>query len=362
MTRFLSKENFEYVFTFARQYLEEAKNIKITDLAEFQKVVATEMRNIGAGTDKGLALEVLNKKAIVAIRDVFLTPDPEPEPQPEPEDENIEDTFFKKLKELEFQRSVAITSSPVAPVTSMQPAEEPPNMPAPAQLPPSTIIVNSHVANNLSVENRVSFRLNSWERLWQYQTERSTFIPEFNLSPDIDNNSFVLRRFVIPNVATITDWIPYFIVTIESAGKQIQDINIYPCLQQSNTHWIHLEPGSPNTIKPLATPWVITVKDAYGSVIDLGHDGWVVRNVIHTQRSTTALEMYHSISQSLMSDFNIGDNIVIRNTQTNKVHRTKIVHTTSSTIEVVGKISDTNQPLVVLNLNRQVSCIIDAKK
>lgn len=356
MSRFLSKDNFEYVFNFAKQYLEDAKELKIDDPAEFQKIVATEMRKIGVGSDKGMSLEVLNKKAIVAVRDVVMSNQQNIRQEPE---ENTEDAFFKKLKELEFQRSVTIASVPLPPV---QAAEEPPNTPAPVQLPPSTIIVNNTTAGMVTAENRISICLNSWARLWQYQTDRSSFIPDFSLQPDIDNNSLILKRIVIPNVATLTDWIPYFLLHIESAGKQVQEIIVYPSGHNPALTWIYLEPGSANVIKPLSTPWVLTVKDAYGAPLNLGHDGWMVRQIIHPQRGTTVLDMYHSVSKSVMRDFSVGDNVSVHNTQTNNTIHTRVIQTTSTTIEVSEKIPDANQQLFVLNQNRQISCIIEAKK
>jgi hypothetical protein len=355
MARFLSKENYEHVFNISKQYLEESRGLEIVPI-EFQKLVAGEMKTIGSiPENKGLALDILNKKAIVAIRESFLNSlqTQVPVTEDKDHDEKCEETFFKKLKDLELQRSVEATavSATIAP-TVIKPAEEPPGAPAPIQMPPSTIIINgAQEARGGAKQDVATISLNSWGRLWQYQNERATFIPSAIVFPhSADINKMSLAKVIVPNIATI-NWIPYFVFVLEGAGKQ--SIEVTMVSTYTDKKWIHLEPIAMQTIKPLATPWTITIRDAYGTMLDIGRDGHVISNVLATDRGSLALEL--SDVSYYGQEFAIGDVLAIG------TRRVQVINVHHNSIEIPASLNgdEVKENDQVLNLSRQVSCFLE---
>jgi hypothetical protein len=358
MSRFLSKENFEYVFNISKQYLEDAKGLSVNNLQEFQRLVACEMKTIAAAPEhkNGASIDVLNKKAIVCVRNAFLAAvptvptaptaptvpaDPVPEESP---DERSEDAFFKKLKDLEYQRTIAANA--MAAVANVKPAEEPPRNPAPIQVPPSTIILKGN-HEGIAQKDVTVIVVSSMQRMWQYQTDRSTFIPTSVEFPDnADTNNMSLVKVIIPCMST-TEWLPYFKFTLEGAGNQSIDVMLVPV--RMDKRWIHLEPLNARAIKPLATPWTICLKDAYGTPLEIGHDGAVVKNIIQTDRGTLALDC----SDMVAGEYSEGDVVWIGGRS-----RTIVLKVHPSAIEI-KKGSDVKINDQLVNLTRQVTCFIE---
>jgi hypothetical protein len=370
MAKFLSKDNFEYIGSVCKQYLKDTQNITVSDQV-FSGTLATVMKKIAQERPNG-SIEDLNKRTMVAMRTAMTQhqsqaaiPSPPLSPRPSESDfpkmeqvettDNSEDPFFKKLQQLELSRRLTVTTNeskaPAPAITA--PAAPVDGAPAPPALPPTTIVVPSETA----LKNRgVLIAVNSWDRLWLYQTQRTPFIPSVSIPSQVDTSSAKLLQVMVPHVGT---QYPYYELNIEGAGKQ--HVTVVLVVDKQDKKWITLRPVS-ETLKPwklLSAPWTITLRDCFQNNLSLGHDGWVIQRKILKQNGNAVYGLSHaSDGANHMEAFDIGDNIVISDDSETKSHH-QVVYTTHDTVEIRGDGPDTG---FVMNMNRQISVFIEVNQ
>ena len=374
VTKFLSKENFEYVLQVTRQYLRESHGISVPDAA-FQQVIAGEMKRIHGTTAPGSApaLDTLNKLAIVAVRDHYTAvskqaqhaqqpPPPPPKPQPAPPppedddvakqpEENAEEVLMMKVRELEIQRT-SLAPVQLAAMSAIAGAEEPVAVgPPPPPMAPSTIIVNNN--NTQSSRQGKVVVINSFDRMWMYECPRSTFVYSDNINSA--GGALDVLCVCVPRPHVLCS---YILLNIEGAGGTTFSVVLVPDAQFGGAEWCYYRPLNDGGMPNISVPWTIRLCDPYAQPLHLGHDGWVIGTTIRTQRNTSVCELtnMHVDTVDLLSEFTAGDVIRITYPVTNTSKDIRVVHVTKATLEVAA--SDVTEGGVILNLYKQSSVFI----
>jgi hypothetical protein len=357
MTKFLTKENLGHICDICLQYFKEALGIDV-DSVTLQQHVAREMQKLAPLEREGMTLAELNKRVIVAVRKNFQTTVEEPRVADEHEDANDDsndDTFFKKLQQLELQRKVQVIGEPIPQnVKNIAPAVTPPSAPPPPILPPSTIIVQTSENKDIFHNSRV-LKVRSWDRMWMYHNARNGFIASPTFPPNVEASFATIVQATMPRSGSVD---PYYDIIIEGAGKQ--QVCITLGVEKSDDTWVYLRPLSSGLGKwsLLACPWVVTVKDSIGKDVDMGGcDGWNVKNTITKENGNTVLYLehpFHDESVSLMTEFRKDDKIIVKNDDGD--YSTNVVYTTYDTVEVKGK---SPQNGYVINMSRQVCILLE---
>lgn len=359
MARFLSKENFEHVFNISKQYLEDSHGIRVFQ-GELQKAVAMEMKRIWGESkaDESIDINTLNKRAIVAVRDLYLPKRKENDEEQRPEmkrepvgddGKDAEDEFMVKLRELELQRNVADLAPPV---NKIKPADEPlSSAHAPPPMAPTTIIVQQPASVGEKREAIVAMR--SADRLWMYQTQRNAFIYS---SASLDDSDLRIKAAVIPRIEEHS----FYIISIEGAGSDKEEIIVLP--EAGGGKWMNLRPIGDGFIRPISSPWVITINDSMNKPMDIfGHDGWVINNTLRTQGGGTVCKLVNPNVEDvdLRKEFMIGDVLYIYYADKEETVHTTVVYTKYGDIEVDGHVRENG---VILNLTRQVTVFMSKVK
>jgi hypothetical protein len=355
MTRFLSKENFEHVFNVSKQYLADSHGISVHD-SELQRVVAMEMKRIGANS--GVGIDVSNKRAIVAVRNLYLPQKKEvidnERIMERKEESNVnEDDFAQKLKEFEVQRNMTTMSFPeiMKTANTVEAADESVvnTATAPPTIAPTTIIVQQN-PSELQRTARV-IRMNSADRLWMYEAQRCSFIYSGDMGDTIIST-------IIPNVATI----PFYIMCIEGAGCDREEIMLMP--YEVNGPWMYLKPVGDGIVRTFGGPWTITINDSLGDkVIAFGHDGWIIEQCLRPQigGGTTVCKLANPAVMGtidLRKEFDVGNELVVYYPDKDERVRTKVMFTRFGDIEVADTVYENG---VILNLTRQVTVFATKK-
>lgn len=368
MTLFLSKENFEHVFSICRDFLKDVANIQIQDPAELQRAVAFEMRNLAASLPnfKAANIDSLNKMVIVNIRKKFTTNTPQ-EPEPEQTQAIVvqqetnhnnnnsgddDQVFFKKLKNLELQRSVP-TPQQTSNNVVVQPTVVVPEAP-----PPTTIVVRGENIDNAIRRVKHVLCISSHNRMWIYERRRNPCIVNKELaSATMDILSLRVCKVIIPRSRRGVS--PFYYLHIEGVGKQNADIILVPQLYTKDESFIELECPSVDAayIPMLSMPWTVAIRDNCNNDIDFGTDGWYVSRV---QADThTKIHILHFDRDLDDVSFAVNDMIEIHNTNMN-VKTTAVVcgiHANSIAVQAdEGVILECS---CVVNTSRQINILIE---
>ena len=264
-------------------------------------------------------MEEANKLTILKVRDAILK-DPPMEPLGRPkytreEDETSkdEDDFFKKLQDLENQRSIPVRGpTPLTPLTPPQPSapQQVPSTPAPV------VYVTPPVARP-----QKPIIINGADRMWEYFRKRSTLVWNGQLPPNTASVNVV--ALMIPSVfACLTP-----IVCIEISGAAGNSVEAL-CTRRDSVPSVEAGPlwdtwipcSDFAQLKALACPWTITLCNHYHEPLELGEDAFSFTNAVRLQNGNIKL-MFDTPVQHMISGMCL--RIITKN---NQCHTAIVVH------------------------------------
>lgn len=359
MSRFISKTNFQHVFNVSRQFLQDKHDILVPD-SEFQQAVAEEMKRISSGinTGNGEDIDTLNKRAIIAVRNRYISSPPQTpvdvakptETQADENDDDEETVFLGKLRNLELQRTVLPIAKNVAP------AEEPiTTAPPPPPSAPTTIIFQGGT-EPLSLKTVV---VNSFDRLWMYETERNSFVYNHTFSRKTGVDGISVAMVVLPHIDNCNA--AFYKLEVKNAvisdDPAYVSIFLVPSCIGTSTQWTYLSPVGTSAIQGISPPWILTLFNPQGTKLDMGHDGWVINKVIH-------IENHHVVCScvgagDLRKQFGAGDRIQIHHADVDTSISAKVINVKYGELEIElledGHIRENG---VILNMSRQISLFL----
>lgn len=342
MPMFLSKDNFQHVFEVCKSFLNDVLRIQVED-TELHGIVANEMTNVHAlqqsksdASSKALPTDVLNKTVIINVRKRLASAKP-PAQQEEQQEaaEGDEQVFFKRLKNLEIQRSL-VTATTITENTTTPPPQ--PHAIHTALQPQTIIVKENGVGSMIERGTKHLWVVCSQDRLWMYEHRRNPFIITKDIDKRVDNMSLKVCSAIIP-ILQHNPVHPFYYLCFEGAGKQNVEIPLYV----TNTHggYIHLACPSPDAahIPTLSMPWTLTLLDPFRREVDIGIDGWQIRSATYNHSGDTTIYVLDASIQNtnnnLHHHFDINDEIQVCSTNSENIFvRLKSVNT--NTLEVYG--------------------------
>lgn len=349
MAVFLSKPNFDIVYGLCKGFLIDHMRLGI-DESTLQQAVALEMKHVASTNNNNdvRSLDDLNKTVVIGIKNKFtIKQAPEVKNEDKQEDET-EQSFFKKLKQVEIQRSIvpSVVQAAPAPV----PVSQPQNTPQPAA--PQTIIVRESISHLVKQKKHI-WCIASQDRLWLYQTARVPFITKSELPHNIDMSSMRICAAIVPQSSRVTS-VPFFYLSIEGTGKHVMELVM--CVDKVHNNYIELRCPSDEAsyMLPLSLPWTVNLFDNFHNQVDIGYDGWHACASGETPNGTTIYKLSHLCEKSHMDSFTAGDVIEIHKDDAKQVLTVKTVHSHSIEVDGVGP-----QEGYVVNVSRQLSIFVE---
>lgn len=374
---FLSRQNYQYVYDLAFQYLQDTNSMYVSSTEEFAKIVADSMMQVSKENEgKEANLEAWNKRSILVIRDYVksaastsrnnqttVTSTAVASVAAAPSQEGG-DPFFTKLQELEITRkttNILMQPGPEIPLmpmnTSLQVVAPPPQATSSATNGPATI---TKVYMQSPPEKGNAIHIRSWHRPWQVQNPlRAAFTWSGPFPVGIDTNSTYVSCVVLPKQTL--SWTPYVILEIEGAGGQLSETVLIPDSQCSNPTWEYMRPSTRSLghIKPLALPWKIRWLDADRELLPYGMDQWVAIDIKHLRDDVFRIDLKgeDELVSHAFSNHEYIHIVSPKNAETTA--RCKVVSVGPNTIDVQGPLQKTHLFVGghMLQLHRQ-SCII----
>ena len=186
------------------------------------------------------------------------------------------DEFAKKLQQLELQRSASIV-----PAAKDQQQESttpsPPFLQAPAPTPPPPSTPTVLFVPTVTQQPRIvkSLMIHGADRMWDYFHERNAFVWA---GPTPESSTLSVASLQLPS--SIADWTPVVELHIAGAGGQTMDIHCV-CKTRTGCAWDVWVPCSTDvaTLRTIACPWNIQVRDALHQPIPIGSDGFIIESV-----------------------------------------------------------------------------------
>lgn len=195
-----------------------------------------------------------------------------------------EDEFMDKVRILENQRR----SAPVAPV-SVIPTTPPP--PPPLKLEPLKPIESNYIpivqtpiplipvsnsGSGTSKKDRIHFiPIHAKDRNWIFSPSRQSWIWSGSLPTNANLGSLRLSALMVPYWVSNT---PFITVEITGAGGQKMRCVCLFKEASATRGWLTLKPlNRSDEIRPLATPWTISLLDAFDVPLALGEDTMVIK-------------------------------------------------------------------------------------
>jgi hypothetical protein len=204
---------------------------------------------------------------------------PMPNPPPVPpspimeEQDTSEDAdhFLKKLQNLELQRNATMVPS-----ANPRPQEESVVLtPKPSQPPPpsGTTVLYLPTPTDAAMRTSKPFVIHSGDRMWSYFHDRSILSWEGPL-PASDTFMNCTSLLISPS-AHITS--PIVRVEIEGPGGHTSETIC--TFMRKGRKWDMWQPASSTiaTMRTIPTPWTIRLFDVTGRLLDLGKDGYTIR-------------------------------------------------------------------------------------
>jgi len=291
MSSFQGKVNIENIVAVCTQLLSDKHQIDISS-NQLSPLVQQIVQYVSSHAQlSSLSLEEKNKRVIVLVRNYVLKNQPPPSqttnvsasPVTQPsqtvqeaqtsspiqEENPSEDTFFSKLEKLEIQRKVPMVF-PQEASPALAPVAPVPTQVAQIQQPINQTIIMDHSSKK---HRCVPIFVESIKRMWLYEPKRSSFIW----------NGVLPQHMDISNTRVLSVVMPYTHASILRLKiRGIGDQESVVMLQPSHMYdtWSYYVPFHENIsyIRPLATPWTITLCDETDHEVSIGHDAWVIHN------------------------------------------------------------------------------------
>jgi hypothetical protein len=368
MTKFLSKENFEHVLGVCIDYLVNAVKVQV-DEKELQVAIAREMKRIASSVDKDTPVDAMNKMVIVAIREIVTSPPPPPsaphppvtppvQSSPDPPSQILKDdevlpsdesAFFKNLKNIEIQRSIAIQP----PTGDVAVATATPSTTPPPVSQPSTVIIKN--SNKIIQKKSVILPFGSFNRLWMYESQRNPFIANVDFPKNFDTSRIKLNRVIMPPGVLHT--VPYYCLNIEGAAKTSVSIPLVVATKNSERKEVELVCPSPDAcyIPPLSMPWTITLFDCYKRTVDVGYDGWTISVKLTPTADISVYMLVNTMHDRCDTSFSAGDVIEVH-TGADKTSIHTVFGVKKHSIEILGACPDTGY---IINLTQQTAVFLE---
>lgn len=278
-----SQQNIAHVINVSQRYLAERHQTSLdtSTITEFVHEIFDEIGN----HLRTLPLEEANKTIILGVKDrVFIQPAPVPLPESGQGEEvhDIEEDFFKKLQDLETQRTLPLytaNSTTANPITSQSSQAPPPPFINGANTGGTSII---YLPSSMT-PTRISKPLvvNGAERMWEYFTRRSTLVWSGQIPADVVQLRLV--SLLLPKVCS--KMTP--LVQLEITGAAGNSLNVVCSLASTGASaasdnqcgWDTWTPCADTfgELKTLASPWTIKIKDTYGTPLPMGDDGFSIK-------------------------------------------------------------------------------------
>jgi len=276
--------------------------------------------------------------------------------------DNDEQSFFKKLENMEIMRKIQPDKSQIPSLPIFEPQAQESFKP---QLPPQVVAAPTivYIPTKTKISDLKQIIINSIDRKWDYNPKRSIFIWSGNISND-ENIRLAFAGIFLPKiVATIS---PVIILEIEGAGGSKQ--NILCSLNSEGPFWdkwfvIRTTDSKDTTIRQLASPWTIKLYDVYNNLIELGEDAYIIKNVDILLNGNASMEL--EVPSDDLKDNNIfiikkNDKITGKYkvlSKLNNFYQIRCIETTNITDfynNLVGGI--------ICNISAQVTMIIETAK
>lgn len=367
MNYFLKTENLNQLHTLCYGFINDTQKINVSS-----NVISQLMQEIikQISSQPGYAqmtLEELNKRTILGVRDRILssrsnTPHIPPVPpspissklEDDDSEQNPENEFFQKLQNLELQRKAPVASTnPVTP----QPVSTPLILPQPQTQPqqPITVIVPSSTVGSYGITTHV----NSRDRNWIFDNNIAIITWNGPLPKQMDESNFRIVSLVVPRC--IENLTPYLIIRIEGVGGQVQHVTCISVSNSNSNPWIIYKPCSDTSgyIRRFALPWKISLVDAYGMIVNIGKDAWLV-----DQFDSKSITISHPDIKDVENMFCIKDRVLLKDGLGKKVSGIIRNISNGSKLEVKWDIeidySELQVPLYILHEYRQWSIILES--
>lgn len=270
-------------------------------------------------------------------------------------DNDTDNTFLKKLEDLEITRNNLNTNVPApspVPIISNTPSQ-----PINQQVIAAPTVI--YVPTKVKLSDLKQIVINSYDRDWCYSTNRSIFVYSGPI-PSGENIKLGFAGIFLPkNVATLT---PIIIIEIEGAGGQKQ--NILCTLSFQGVIWdmwnILRTPDSKDAnLKNISCPWTIKLYDIYNELLNLGNDSQIITNVEILMNKNASIE--------LNNNSDIDNNNIITIKKGNKDYgKFKIINKNNERYQIESIENNKNyselQDGLICNMTKQVIMIIEIKK
>ena len=276
-------------------------------------------------------------------------------------DDNIdeENTFLKKLEELEITRNTLNTTTPAPspiPSQNIQPSAPQQQSITPQIIAAPTVI---YVPTKAKLSDLKQIIINSYDRDWDYSANRSIFVWAGPI-PSGESIKLGFSGIFLPKIVATNNAI--IIIEIEGAGGQKQTVLCSLSLQGVlwDTWNIIRTPDSKNCdLKHMACPWTIKLYDIYNELLNLGSDSQIINNVDVLMNSNAVVEFN---SETDLENNNI---FIIKKGNIN-YGKYKIVNKLDHRYQIQSINNNKNynelQGGIICNLNKQIIMVIEIKK
>jgi hypothetical protein len=368
-TQLLSQRNQEHVFRICFQFLKDKYHL---DLPEGQvRMILSQCMNDMVEMYKQNPpfppVDEFNKRTIVRAKEQIMLllreitmPPPPPRPTPPPAappkmqtvppshpmsppalpvrednvgddaiEESGEDTFLKKLQNLELQRNASIVTAasqprPVEPAGDAMVLAPKPVAPPP---PSGTTVLYLPTPTDGGVRMGKSFVVHSGNRLWSYFHERALLSWE---GPMPGSESYMhCTSLLISRSAQIIS--PIIRIAIEGPGGH--NAETLCTFAQKGHKWDVWQPASSTigTMRTVPTPWTIRLYDITNRLLDLGKDGYTIREATALINQNTKWVFHESIPMLTR-----GMTLLCRHAD-GTVRRHTALHVHDASVEVEGR-------------------------
>ena len=304
-----SEQNIQHVIRFCQRFLVEKFYVTLDSDA-----VGDLVRDALRSVDPGLSLEEANKAIIVKVKERVLAHsqsqghggphgqgqgqgpsgpsqmamDPVPPPQMakmSKHDLNDEDDFYKRLQDLEAQRSLPQVNLGVGGGGGSGSVPNPVIQPSAPVVPPiggpSVVYLPASATPN---RYHKSIIINGSDRMWEYFTKRSTLVWSGSGASGVSTQ---LVALLLPKLcAELTP-----VVSVEITGATGNSMDIV-CILRDRGHgptWDTWVPCGDAALKTLACPWTIKLRNNFLRPLDFGEDALVIKQSMQLYNGNTKI-------------------------------------------------------------------------
>ena len=383
----LGQRNVDHVLQLCLQFLREKYQINIQE-SQLRSILIkcmNELLDLYKDNQQQLpSVDEFNKQTIVRakqqimihVREISSTPSHPPPPEPKPivvpqslqpppppvppspimeEQDQSEDseTFLKKLQTLELQRNAS-----VVPNTTPPPVREPlfqtksqGTVAGPPASSGTTVLYLPSPQTALSIPSSKPFVVHSGDRLWNYFHDRSILSWEGPL-PSQDTYMKCTSLLISPQTYIVS---PIIRVCIEGPGGHTCETIC--TFSQKGRKWDCWAPASETigTLRTVPCPWTIRLYDVTGRLLDLGKDGYSIKEATHLLNGNTKWVLHESIPMLMR-----GMTILCQG-KDGSIRRHTALHVHENSIEVEGKHLDVNDCVCAVE-DLQVTIIFEIIK